>query len=120
MRCNICKNYDGENCIHCSFEYDENASFAKDDWDILNLKEEDGWEHIQILDRLHYKNIECIMADIWYDNNLAYLIGCKAHPEKIARALNIHSDVIYNDQEHGLFMINLFQEKYIRGLLNDN
>lgn len=118
-KCKNCNNFltKLERCKFCSFEYDENYNpYAKDDWDILNLKEEDGWEHIQILDRLHYKNIDCLAADIWY-NDVALLIGNKGSDSEIAKALNVHQDIIYNDYEHGLVILNLFQEKFLRGLL---
>ena len=121
MNCRFCTHYKEDNCELCQFEYDEHYNpYAKDDWDIFKLKEEDGWEHIQILDRLHYKNIECLFADIWFDNNMAFLIGCKKNENDVARALNIHEEVVYNDFEHGMMIINLFQEKYIRGCLDEN
>ena len=119
MKCEFCTHYKEENCEFCKFEYNEEYNpYAKDDWSIFELKEEDGWEHIQILDRLYYKNIECLFADIWFDTNMAFLIGCKNSEETVARALNIHKEVIYNDFEHGMMIINLFQEKYLRGELN--
>ena len=93
-------------------------SLARDKkWDILNLKEEDGWEHMQIQQRLFDKGIECLFADIWFDDNIAFILGCKNGSERVARALNVHEEVIYNDFEHGLMILNLFQEKYLRGLL---
>lgn len=86
-------------------------------WDILNLDDDDGWTHFQILDRLLEKNVECMFVDIWTDDNIAVLVGCKANDFEIARALNISERVIYNDEEHAFVILNLFQEKYLRGLL---
>lgn len=84
-------------------------------WDILNLKEEDEWAHKQILYRLWDKDIECLFADIWYDNNMALLIGCfSTNTERIASVLGVHTDVIYMAPEQGLIILNLFQEKCIR------
>ena len=66
MRCDFCQNYLSSlgRCKFCHFEYEE--SVIKDDWDILDLDEEDGWEHEQILNRLHSKDIDCVMADIYF------------------------------------------------------
>lgn len=86
------------------------------DWDILNLNEEDGWEHKQILYRLWDKNIECLTADIWFDNNVAYILGCFEPDYKIAQALNIHSDCVYAGTESGIVILNLYQEKDLRKL----
>ena len=119
-KCKSCNNFltKLERCKFCNFEYNEDYNpCAKYDWDILNLKEEDDWEHIQILDRLHYKNIDCLAADIWYNNDVALLIGNKGSDSEVAKALNVHQDIIYNDYEHGLVILNLFQEKFLRGLL---
>ena len=84
-------------------------------WDILNLKEEDGWEHKQILSRLWDENIECLFADIWFDNNMALLVGCfYTNIRHLANVLGIHEDVIYASPEQGFIILNLFQEKCIR------
>lgn len=118
-KCRICANYMSEldTCKYCHFEYDTSYTpFRDDDWDILNLKEEDGWEHIQIIDRLHYKHIDCYSADIWYGDKMAYLIGCYASEEELSRVLGLHKESIYRT-EHGLVILNLYQEKCIR---NDN
>ena len=124
MKCEWCANYieSLDTCKFCSFEYEE--SVIKDDWDILNLKEEDGWEHKQILNRLHSKGIDCSSADIcidcssadiWYGNTIAYLQGCDASTSEIANVLGLHEESIYNDYEHSLIILNLFQEKWLRG-----
>ena len=117
--CSICKNcnIETDDCDLCEFELDESKFFAQSDFDILDLKEEDGWEHLQIMDRLYAMNIECLFADIWFDNNMAYIVGCDAHPSEVARVLGVHEEVVYNRSEHSLMILNLFQEKHIRKLL---
>lgn len=86
------------------------------DWDILNLPD-DEWYHIQILDRLHAEGIDCFFADIWLDD-IAYLVGCHPGPYSatynIANALNVPSECVYFDGEHGFAIINLYQVKAIR------
>ena len=71
MHCRLCKEYieETDDCNLCMFELDESKFFSKSKFDILDLKEEDGWEHMQIIDRLHSCDVECLWADIWYDNN---------------------------------------------------
>jgi hypothetical protein len=102
-------------CKFCHYEFDESYNpYKSDDWDILNLKEEDGWEHIQILDRLRLKGVDCYQADIWFDNNLAVLIGCLADSRTISRVLNINEEVIYRLDECGNIVLNLYQEKCLR------
>ena len=119
-RCSYCSkfNYETKNCPYCEFEYEHQFRLESDDWDILDLDDELEWSHLQILYRLHSQGVECLFADIWFDNNMAYLIGCKSYKTELARVLNIHEDCIYEDFEHGLVFLNLFQEKYIRGLLD--
>ena len=73
------------------------------------------WSHLQLQYRLQTKNIECLFADIWSDNNIAFIIGCKANSSRVANALNIHEEAIYDDFEHSFMIINLFMEKYLRG-----
>ena len=122
MRCELCKKYDfsKENCSICDFEFDEKLYWNDDkEWDILNLDDDYEWGHLQIMYRLKSKNIECLNTDIWWDNNLAYIIGAKANVEKVAMALGVHQEVIYDAGEIPLLIINLFQEKYLRGLIND-
>lgn len=115
MKCNSCGNYMKEldTCKFCHFE--PSQSTAKGDWDILNLEEENGWEHIQIRDRLHSQGIDCYEADIWFDKNMAFLIGVDSQEiEKVAKALGIHRDVIYADGDHRFLILNLYQEKHLR------
>lgn len=119
-KCEFCNNFMVElgTCKFCSFEYDKEYNpYAKDNWDILKMDPEDGWEHIQILDRLRYKGIECYAADIWYDNNVALLIGCRDSESEIARALGIYEDCLYTDPLRDMIIINLFKERYLRGEL---
>lgn len=109
-----------DTCKFCNFEYDEMYNpYKSDDWDILKLNDDVEWSHIQILDRLHDKNIECLFADIWSDESVALLVGCKGSADEVAKALNIHKECIYNDYEHGMMILNLFEEKVIRMMEND-
>lgn len=123
MNCRFCNNYMSEldRCKFCSFDANEDYDFftSNDKWDILNLKEEDGWEHIQILDRLRLNGVECIAADIWFDDNMAYLIGCKGKTKKVAQILGIHERCIYIDYDKDFMLINLFQEKFLRGYYDE-
>ena len=121
MKCNICKNYlaGEEECKFCQFEYDEDLPWTNDDkWDIFNLDDDYEWAHLQILYRLHAKGINCLRADIWTDNNMAYLFLSDTNSNKIANALGVHEEVVYNQDFEGLVIINLFQEKYLRGMLD--
>ena len=121
-KCRICDNYlaGADTCKFCHFEWARDYPPTDDvEWDILNLDDNIEWTHLQILDRLHYKGIECLMTDIWYDSNLAYLIGVHADTDKVARALGVHKEIIFNDIEHGWMILNLFMEKYLRGDLDD-
>ena len=85
------------------------------EWDILHLNEEDGWEHEQIRDRLHLKGIDCYSADIWFEKNMAFLLGVDPwKSDKVAEALGLHREVIYTDGEHQFMILNLYQEKDLR------
>ena len=122
-KCRYCENYmDGlERCKYCHYEFCEDKYYQNlksDDWDIFNL-DENEWEHLQILDRLYMKDIQCYQADIWWDNNMAYLLGCRASVGEVAKALNLHKEVVYNDGEQDFILLNLFQEKYLRGMLDE-
>ena len=116
-RCEICQNHLSElgRCKFCHFEYNEDYAPCRDDFDILNMDERDGWEHLQIRDRLHRKGIDCYCADIWYDKSVAYLLGCYREPNVIADALGLHEESVYCQTEHGLIILNLFKERYLRG-----
>ena len=121
-KCRVCDNYlSGINtCKFCSFEWRTDYPPTIDvPFDIFDLNDDDEWTHLQLLDRLHYKGIECLRADIWFDNNLAYLIGVKASRERVAEALHLHPEVVYSNPEDCIMIINLFQEKYLRGDLDE-
>ena len=113
MKCNFCSNYMSElgRCKFCHFEYEE--QYIKDDWDILDLPD-DEWEHKQILNRLHSQGIDCVTADIWFNNNISFLIGCFADTDRIAKVLGLHEESVYGNLDNGLVILNLYQEKHIR------
>lgn len=120
MNCKSCKkyNFNEEKCSLCDFEFDGELYWNDDDkWDILNLDHDYEWGHLQIMYRLESKGIECLKTDIWVDNNIAYIIGAKADTDNIASALGVHKEVVYDAGEIPLVIINLFQEKFLRGLL---
>ena len=83
-------------------------------FDILHL-DEDEWSHVQIMDQLKKHDVEFILADMW--DNIAFIIGCNANAYQIASALHIPERVVYDDFEHSLIIINLFELRYIRGEL---
>lgn len=118
MKCKYCRNYLSQldSCKFCHFEYCQR--YIDDDWDILKLDFEDEI-HKEIQYRLNAKGIECILADIYWDMNIAFLIGCYAHTDRIAQALGVDEQVVYGNNEQGLVIINLFEEKYLRGEFND-
>ena len=120
-KCRVCENYlrGLDTCKYCSFEWSKDYPPTQlYGWDILAINE-DGYEyaHFQILDRLHFKGIECVSADIWCDGNTGFLLGCNASPERVAEALGMHSEAVYGNLDNGLVVLNLFQEKYLRGLI---
>lgn len=123
MNCRFCNNYMSglDRCKFCNFDANEDYDFftSNDEWDILNLKEEDGWEHIQILDRLRLNGVECIAADIWFNENMALLFGCKGDHSEVARLLGVSEKVFYVDYDKDLILINLFQEKFLRGYYDE-
>lgn len=115
-RCRVCDNYLSgiKHCKFCHFEWATDYPPCNDiEWDILDIDDDIEWSHHQILDRLHYKGITCIHADIWIDD-LAYLLGCNASVRDVARALGVDERCIYNDYEHLLMIINLVEEKALR------
>lgn len=89
----------------------------EEEWDILKLDDDIEWSHIQILNRLHNNDIDCILADIWTDDNIAYLVGVTAHKNDIANALGMHRESVYCLYDQCFVILNLFQEKYLRGLI---
>ena len=117
MMCKTCVSFDkDEDC--CIFCKGYNPDMKTDSWDIFDL-DENEWGHIQLRERLDEKGIACIFCDLWTDDNMAYIIGVNADTGKVAKALNIHEKSVYNDHEHGFIILNLFQEKYLRGMLDD-
>lgn len=88
----------------------------EDNWDILKLDEnmDNVWPHIALLNRLHDKNIDCFFADMWRQDEIAFLVGCNSNSTEIANALNMHKKAIYVDQDHCFVILNLYQEKMIR------
>ena len=120
-KCRVCENYlrGIDTCKYCSFEWAKEYPPTIDTpYDIFDIDDDIEWGHLQLLDRLHYKGIDCFMADIWFDNNLAILIGCNASSERIADALHISKECIYNHSDHSFVLLNLFMEKYYRGMLD--
>ncbi len=117
MNCKFCKNYNEEldDCKFCEFEIDDEKMLKlQNDFDILNLPEGE-WEHIQMMDQLNKNNINHYRADIWVDDNIAFIVSCKeTDNRKIARVLGIHEECVYNDTENMFVILNLFQEKMIR------
>ena len=118
MNCRICANMMDElnTCKFCSFELDEDKIFSENHhFDILNMNEDDGWEHHQIMDRLRANGVHCYTADIWSDD-VAYIVGC-TDQTRVAKLLGMHEEAIYVDWENNWMFLNLFQERYIRGEL---
>ena len=117
MKCGFCANYVTglDECKFCKFEYE--YSVVNDDWDIFNLDENDGWLHEQVLNRLNAKGVDCVFADVWFDLNMGFLIGCFESSDRVASVLNLHSECVYGGLDNGLVLLNLFQEKFVRGLL---
>ena len=131
MKCDSCANFMvGVNrCKFCNWEYDPGYNpWNRDDWDIFEMNENVEWSHIQLRKRLKSQGFDCLSADIWLDGNIAWIICCnndcehlykEVSNESIAKALNIHEDCVYCDLESGLTVLNLFQEKYLRGMIGD-
>ena len=122
-KCRVCENYlrGLDTCKYCSFEWSKDYPATQVyGFDILDINEDDyEFAHLQILDRLHFKGIECIAADVWYGDGAGFLIGCNGSPEQVADALGMHKEAVYGNLENGLVVLNLFQEKYLRGLLDE-
>lgn len=111
--CNYCENfYDGiDRCKYCHFEPED--YFVRDDWDILDLDLDYDWAHLQILYRLHAKDLPCLTTDLW-GMDVGILVGCSVYTWKIAEVLGMHEEAIYNDLDKGFIILNLYQEKHIR------
>ena len=97
-------------------EDDYDAYTRSYEWDIFDLDDDVEWSHLQIMNRLKVKGIECVFADMWHDD-MAFILGCNAKSSDVASALGLHEDAVYNDFEHCMILLNLFQEKYLRGLV---
>lgn len=108
-----------DKCLNYKCEKQEKECF-----DILKLDEEEEfcceWSHRKILNRLHNHNIDCYFVDMWGCDEIALISGITGNMsivDKVARVLGIHKECIYYDYEHCFMILNLFQEKYLRGLL---
>lgn len=122
-KCKICTNYlhGIERCKYCVFEYDDDLPWTNDiEWDIFEIDDDVEWSFLQIQYRLKSKGIDCTMVLNWLNNNILVILGTKSYHSKIARALGVHEDTITSDSEYGIVIVNLFHEKYIRGLLNED
>ena len=115
-KCTICNNYNfnTEECSRCEFEYGEELYWNRDDFDIFKIDDEYEWSHLQMMRRLKSEGIECLYADMWWDNNLAIVIGADASRERVASALNVHRDCVYDLGTMPMYILNLLQEKLIR------
>ena len=115
-RCRVCENYlhGAEVCKYCHFEWSIKYPACNDNWDILDLEEEYEHGHLQLMDRLFSNNIECLYADMWCDDSIAFILGCNAKTYDIAKAFGVSENSVYNDYEHSFVIINLYQEKFIR------
>lgn len=116
-KCEVCTNYmhQLDRCKYCNFEWDEDAPWCRDDdWDIFKLDDNYEWSHLQIMYRLKYKGIDCLSADIWWDDDMAYVLSPDADEGRVARALKIHKDCVYYDHLHGWMILDLYKEKVIR------
>lgn len=118
-KCKVCINYMNglERCKYCQFEWDENEPWCQDNWDIFSLNDDYEWSHHQMSYRLHYKGINHFWCDMWTDNNIAVIIGVTANKYKVAKALNINEECIYDWADHSIMIINLYQERDIRDVL---
>lgn len=121
MKCHICGNYlhGIDRCKYCSFEYDDNLPWTYDvDWDIFEIDDDVEWSFLQIQYRLKSKGIDCLQVINWFEDNVIILVGVKAFPERVAKALKVHPESIASDSDIGIMVINLFKEKYLRGELD--
>lgn len=120
-KCRLCEHYISEEqgCTKCEFEWATEYPPTNDDcWDILNLDEDLEWSFLQIMDRLAYKDIHCLQVINWYGtDDVVVITGCRAYVGRIADALGVHEDSIVQDVDRGVCVVNLFKEKYLRGLL---
>lgn len=121
-KCRICEHYISEEqgCTKCMFEWaSEYPPVNDDEWDIFELDDDLEWSFLQIQDRLRFKGIECPIVYNWFDGDIILLFGCNTYKERIARALGVDKSVLLQDTEIGVTVVNLFKEKYLRGLVSD-
>ena len=120
-KCHICSNYNHihEECSNCKFEYDDNLPWTNDDsWDIFKINDDEEWSHLQIMYRLKKFDIDVLQVYNWVpDDNSIVLVGVRAYPERVARALGVDMESIVSDLDAGIMVINLFKERYLRGLI---
>ena len=117
MECNVCKNYNMEldECECCCFELDSTKLSMGFDLftDILEVDDAPSL----LTEYLNKHNVSCLYSDVWGDTNIAFIIGCYTDKYTICKVLGLHEDVVSVDSFHGWVILNLFQEKYLRGLL---
>lgn len=119
-KCRVCEHFISEQqgCTECKFEWSTVYPAVNDDeWDILDLDDELEWSFLQIQDRLRFKGIDCLLVLNWFDNNAVLLFGVRAFADRVADALGVHRECINEDSDYGVMVVNLFQEKYLRGEL---
>ena len=120
QKCRVCEHYinEEEGCTKCEFTWAEEYPPCNDEkWDIFDINDELEWSFLQIMDRLQYKGIACLEVLNWYSDNVIILIGCRAYLDRIADALGVHEESMVQDLDIGITAVNLFKEKYLRGLL---
>ena len=115
MKCEICKNYMTQigSCKFCHFEYDE--EYRSVPWSVMDLDWDECEPHIEIAKRLWANKIKCLYADIYPDNTIAFILGCYANTHDIARVLGLSEEVVYGNNENGIVILNLFQQRYLWG-----
>lgn len=119
-KCRVCDHYINweDTCEFCDFKWATEYSPWSDDWDIFNIDDDVEWSFLQIQDRLKYHDIDCLLVINWFnDDNAIVLIGCMSYADRIAKALGINEECIVQDLEYGITIINLFKEKWLRGLV---
>ena len=66
------------------------------------------------MDQLHRHKIDHFFVDVFM-NDFAWILGCRVRDEhEIAKALNVPSEILYYDSEHGVVFINLWQLRALR------
>lgn len=106
-----------DSCKFCHFEYDERYRGVP--WTIMDLDWDECEPHYEILCRLWANKIKCLYADIYPNNTIAFLIGCYENTNKIARVLGLDKECVYGNNETGIVILNLFQQRYLWGELDE-